>query len=124
MGCMNTPVLPVCGAKSRRVRRTGKGVSYFIACFTAIFALADKSEPSQRKEKSTRLALPPLPSSFSSGLSFGAIRNTRSIATLPSPTSQACTTCPRVNLFAQELKTPVPVSVKRLQKQWEGMRGG
>ena len=30
----------------------------------------------------------------------------------------------RVNLFAQELKTPVPVSVKRLQKQWEGMRGG
>ncbi len=29
----------------------------------------------------------------------------------------------RVNLFAQELKTPVPVSVKRLQKQWEGMRG-
>ena len=30
----------------------------------------------------------------------------------------------RVNLFAQELKTPVPVSVKRLQKQWEGMRSG
>ncbi len=30
----------------------------------------------------------------------------------------------RVNLFAQELKMPVPVSVKRLQKQWEGMRGG
>jgi len=30
----------------------------------------------------------------------------------------------RVNLFAQELKTPIPVSVKRLQKQWEGMRGG
>lgn len=26
----------------------------------------------------------------------------------------------RVNLFAQELKTPVPVSVKRLQKMWEG----
>ncbi|MBS1199281.1 MAG: ATP-dependent helicase HrpA, partial [Proteobacteria bacterium] len=30
----------------------------------------------------------------------------------------------RVNLFAQELKTPVPVSVKRLQKQWEGRRSG
>ncbi|OQA31393.1 MAG: hypothetical protein BWY57_02374 [Betaproteobacteria bacterium ADurb.Bin341] len=30
----------------------------------------------------------------------------------------------RVNLFAQELKTPVPVSVRRLSKQWEGMRGG
>ncbi|OQA31395.1 MAG: ATP-dependent RNA helicase HrpB [Betaproteobacteria bacterium ADurb.Bin341] len=30
----------------------------------------------------------------------------------------------RVNLFAQELKTPVPVSVRRLQKQWEGIRGG
>ena len=30
----------------------------------------------------------------------------------------------RVNLFAQELKTPVPVSVKRLQKQWEGIRSG
>ncbi|MEY2634016.1 MAG: hypothetical protein RIR00_2670, partial [Pseudomonadota bacterium] len=28
----------------------------------------------------------------------------------------------RVNLYAQELKTPVPVSVKRLQKMWEGMR--
>jgi ATP-dependent helicase HrpA len=28
----------------------------------------------------------------------------------------------RVSLFAQELKTPVPVSVKRLQKMWEGMR--
>ncbi|MGE5385865.1 MAG: DUF3418 domain-containing protein, partial [Betaproteobacteria bacterium] len=28
----------------------------------------------------------------------------------------------RVSLFAQELKTPVPVSVKRLQKQWEGTR--
>jgi ATP-dependent helicase HrpA len=25
----------------------------------------------------------------------------------------------RVSLFAQELKTPVPVSVKRLQKMWE-----
>ena len=25
----------------------------------------------------------------------------------------------RVQLFAQELKTPVPVSVKRLQKVWE-----
>ncbi len=30
----------------------------------------------------------------------------------------------RVQLFAQELKTPVPVSVKRLSKQWEAMRGG
>ncbi|MCC6472631.1 MAG: ATP-dependent RNA helicase HrpA [Burkholderiales bacterium] len=29
----------------------------------------------------------------------------------------------RVQLFAQELKTPVPVSVKRLSKMWEGMRG-
>jgi len=28
----------------------------------------------------------------------------------------------RVQLFAQELRTPVPVSVKRLQKMWEGMR--
>jgi ATP-dependent helicase HrpA len=28
----------------------------------------------------------------------------------------------RVGLFAQELKTPTPVSVKRLQKMWEGMR--
>jgi ATP-dependent helicase HrpA len=27
----------------------------------------------------------------------------------------------RVSLFAQELRTPVPVSVKRLQKMWEGM---
>jgi ATP-dependent helicase HrpA len=27
----------------------------------------------------------------------------------------------RVGLFAQELRTPVPVSVKRLQKMWEGM---
>ena len=26
----------------------------------------------------------------------------------------------RVALFAQELKTPSPVSVKRLQKMWEG----
>jgi hypothetical protein len=25
----------------------------------------------------------------------------------------------RVGLFAQELRTPVPVSVKRLEKQWE-----
>ncbi|MCE1241644.1 ATP-dependent RNA helicase HrpA [Oryzomicrobium sp.] len=30
----------------------------------------------------------------------------------------------RVNLFAQELRTPVPVSVKRLQKQWEGIQYG
>ena len=30
----------------------------------------------------------------------------------------------RVSLFAQELKTPVPVSVKRLQKQWEGIQFG
>ena len=30
----------------------------------------------------------------------------------------------RVNLFAQELKTPVPVSVKRLQKMWEGIQHG
>ena len=30
----------------------------------------------------------------------------------------------RVNLFAQELKTPVPVSVKRLQKLWEGIQYG
>jgi ATP-dependent helicase HrpA len=29
----------------------------------------------------------------------------------------------RVALFAQELKTPSPVSVKRLQKMWEGRRG-
>jgi len=28
----------------------------------------------------------------------------------------------RVQLFAQELKTPVPVSVKRLQKMWGAMR--
>ncbi|ARP82520.1 ATP-dependent RNA helicase HrpA [Bordetella genomosp. 8] len=28
----------------------------------------------------------------------------------------------RVALFAQELRTPVPVSVKRLQKSWESMR--
>lgn len=27
----------------------------------------------------------------------------------------------RVQLYAQELCTPVPVSVKRLQKRWEGM---
>ena len=27
----------------------------------------------------------------------------------------------RVQLFAQELKTPVPVSVKRLQKMWQSM---
>jgi len=27
----------------------------------------------------------------------------------------------RVSLFAQELRTPVPVSSKRLQKQWEGV---
>jgi len=30
----------------------------------------------------------------------------------------------RVSLFAQELKTPVPVSVKRLEKQWEGIKHG
>lgn len=30
----------------------------------------------------------------------------------------------RVGLYAQELRTPVPVSVKRLQKQWEGVRNG
>ncbi len=30
----------------------------------------------------------------------------------------------RVGLFAQELRTPVPVSVKRLEKQWEGIRNG
>jgi ATP-dependent helicase HrpA len=30
----------------------------------------------------------------------------------------------RVSLFAQELRTPVPVSVKRLQKQWEGIQHG
>jgi len=28
----------------------------------------------------------------------------------------------RVQLFAQELKTPVPVSVKRLQKMWQAMQ--
>jgi ATP-dependent helicase HrpA len=28
----------------------------------------------------------------------------------------------RVSLFAQELKTPVPVSVKRLSKLWETVR--
>jgi ATP-dependent helicase HrpA len=28
----------------------------------------------------------------------------------------------RVSLFAQELKTPVPVSVKRLSKLWHSMR--
>ena len=27
----------------------------------------------------------------------------------------------RVQLFAQELRTPAPISVKRLQKMWEGM---
>ena len=27
----------------------------------------------------------------------------------------------RISLFAQELKTPVIVSVKRLQKMWEGV---
>jgi ATP-dependent helicase HrpA len=30
----------------------------------------------------------------------------------------------RVSLFAQELRTPVPVSTKRLQKQWEGIQYG
>jgi ATP-dependent helicase HrpA len=30
----------------------------------------------------------------------------------------------RVSLFAQELKTPIPVSTKRLQKQWEGIQHG
>ena len=29
----------------------------------------------------------------------------------------------RVSLFAQELKTPMPVSVKRLEKIWQGLRG-
>ncbi|MDO5687156.1 MAG: ATP-dependent RNA helicase HrpA [Neisseria sp.] len=29
----------------------------------------------------------------------------------------------RVSLFAQELKTPFPVSVKRLMKEWEGLQG-
>jgi ATP-dependent helicase HrpA len=28
----------------------------------------------------------------------------------------------RVSLFAQELKTPVPVSVKRLTKLWQTVR--
>lgn len=28
----------------------------------------------------------------------------------------------RVSLFAQELKTPIPVSVKRLGKEWEGLK--
>jgi ATP-dependent helicase HrpA len=28
----------------------------------------------------------------------------------------------RVSLFAQELRTPMPVSVKRLQKVWESIR--
>ncbi|MCU0938955.1 MAG: DUF3418 domain-containing protein, partial [Burkholderiaceae bacterium] len=28
----------------------------------------------------------------------------------------------RVSLFAQELRTPMPVSVKRLQKVWESVR--
>jgi ATP-dependent helicase HrpA len=28
----------------------------------------------------------------------------------------------RVSLFAQELKTPVPVSTKRLAKLWETLR--
>jgi ATP-dependent helicase HrpA len=27
----------------------------------------------------------------------------------------------RVSLFAQELRTPMPVSTKRLQKVWESM---
>ena len=30
----------------------------------------------------------------------------------------------RVGLFAQELRTPVPVSVKRLEKQWDGIKNG
>jgi len=30
----------------------------------------------------------------------------------------------RVGLYAQELRTPVPVSSKRLQKQWEGIKNG
>jgi ATP-dependent helicase HrpA len=30
----------------------------------------------------------------------------------------------RVGLYAQELRTPVPVSVKRLHKQWEGIKNG
>ena len=28
----------------------------------------------------------------------------------------------RVSLFAQELRTPMPVSVKRLQKVWDALR--
>jgi ATP-dependent helicase HrpA len=28
----------------------------------------------------------------------------------------------RVSLFAQELKTPFPVSIKRLEKIWQDMR--
>jgi ATP-dependent helicase HrpA len=28
----------------------------------------------------------------------------------------------RVSLFAQELRTPMPISVKRLQKVWESMQ--
>jgi ATP-dependent helicase HrpA len=28
----------------------------------------------------------------------------------------------RVSLFAQTLRTPMPVSVKRLQKAWEALR--
>jgi ATP-dependent helicase HrpA len=28
----------------------------------------------------------------------------------------------RVQLFAQELRTPVPVSAKRLQKMWQTMK--
>jgi ATP-dependent helicase HrpA len=28
----------------------------------------------------------------------------------------------RVSLYAQELRTPMPVSVKRLQKVWESMQ--
>ncbi len=30
----------------------------------------------------------------------------------------------RVSLFAQELKTPYPVSVKRLMKEWESLNKG
>jgi ATP-dependent helicase HrpA len=30
----------------------------------------------------------------------------------------------RVGLYAQELRTPVPVSTTRLQKQWEGIKNG
>lgn len=28
----------------------------------------------------------------------------------------------RVSLFAQELKTPKPVSIKRLQKEWDSLK--